>query len=430
MAALSQSSQTGQDPANHPVPAAARMGRLSLTMAWWAVCSAMFYIVVGASLALSYGTRNALIGMLLSVLSYGLINSVLSRFAIRSGLSVALFSRLLFGSTGACLATLIFFSTAIYYAVFEGSVIAVALNHLDLWVRRGGPAFHLEYPHRLGSDVAGVIDAVGPGVTGVVVGQKAVIQPGLSCGRCAACFGGQDNLCRHYRILGENTQGGYAQYLVVPEVNVAPYPENLDFVHAAASILPFLTAWQMVVRKAAVAPGDVVLVHGAGSGIGVAAIQICKLFGATVITTASSAAKLERARELGADETIDYTAGDFASKCRALTGKRGVDAVIEHVGGEVFTSSIKAVRNGGKIVTCGATASATPQIDLRHVFFRQIQILGSTMGSKADLLAVLGHIAAGRLRPVIHQVLPLAEAAAAHQLLEARAAFGRVVLTP
>ncbi len=309
-------------------------------------------------------------------------------------------------------------------------IAAVALNHLDLWVRRGGPAFHLEYPHRLGSDVAGVIDAVGPGVTGVVVGQKAVIQPGLSCGRCTACFGGQDNLCRHYRILGENTQGGYAQYLVVPEVNVAPYPENLDFVHAAASILPFLTAWQMVVRKAAVAPGDVVLVHGAGSGIGVAAIQICKLFGATVITTASSAAKLERARELGADETIDYTAGDFASKCRALTGKRGVDAVIEHVGGEVFTSSIKAVRNGGKIVTCGATASATPQIDLRHVFFRQIQILGSTMGSKADLLAVLGHIAAGRLRPVIHQVLPLAEAAAAHQLLEARAAFGRVVLTP
>lgn len=314
------------------------------------------------------------------------------------------------------------------------AIAAVALNHLDLWVRRGGPAFHLEYPHRLGSDIAGVIDAIGPGVEGIAVGQKAVIQPGLSCGRCAACLGGQDNLCRHYRILGENTQGGYAQYLVVPEVNVAPYPENLDFAHAAASILPFLTAWQMVVRKAQVAPGEVVLVHAAGSGIGVAAIQICKLFGAKVIATSTSAAKLLRAKELGADETIDTSsgtgAGDFAAACRALTGKRGVDAVIEHIGGDVFTGSIKAVRNGGKIVTCGATASPTPSIDLRHIFFRQIQVLGSTMGSKADLLAVLAHIAAGTLRPVVHQVRPLAEAAEGHRLLEARAAFGRVVLTP
>lgn len=310
------------------------------------------------------------------------------------------------------------------------AIAAVALNHLDIWVRRGGPAFHLEYPHRLGSDIAGVIDAIGPGVDSVAVGQKAVIQPGLSCGRCAMCLGGQDNLCRHYRILGENTQGGYAQYLVVPEANVAPYPENLDFVHAAASLLPFLTAWQMVVRKAQVAPGEVVLVHAAGSGIGVAAIQICKLYGARVIATSTSAAKLARARELGADETIDTSAGDFAATCRALTGKRGVDAVIEHIGGDVFTGSLKAVRNGGKIVTCGATASPTPSIDLRHIFFRQVQVLGSTMGSKADLLAVLGHIAAGKLRPVVHQVLPLAEAAAGHRLLEDRAAFGRVVLTP
>lgn len=310
------------------------------------------------------------------------------------------------------------------------AIAAVALNHLDLWVRRGGPAFHLEYPHRLGSDLAGVIDAVGPGVESVAVGQKAVIQPGLSCGRCAMCLGGQDNLCRYYRILGENTQGGYAQYLVVPEVNVAPYPEGLDFAHAAASILPFLTAWQMVVRKAQVGPGDVVLVQAAGSGIGVAAIQICKLFGAKVIATSTSAAKLVRAKELGADETIDTSATDFAAACRALTGKRGVDAVIEHLGGDAFTGSIKAVRNGGKIVTCGATASPTPSIDLRHIFFRQIQVLGSTMGSKADLLAVLSHVAAGKLRPVVHQVLPLAEAAEGHRLLEARAAFGRVVLTP
>ncbi len=304
---------------------------------------------------------------------------------------------------------------------------AVALNHLDLWVRKGGPAFHLEYPHRLGSDIAGVVDAVGPG-SATQVGSKVVVQPGLSCARCAACLGGHDNLCRFYRILGENTQGGYAEAIVVPEQNLAPYPERLDFAHAAASILPFLTAWQMVVHKARVAPGEDVLVQGAGSGIGVAAIQIAKLFGARVIATAGTDAKLARAKALGADEVINYTTTDFAAACRTLTGKRGVDAVIEHVGGEVFVASIKAVRNGGRIVTCGATAGFHPAIDLRHIFFRQIEVLGSTMGSKADLLAVLGHVAAGRLEPVIHEVLPLAEAARAHRILEDRAAFGRVVL--
>lgn len=310
------------------------------------------------------------------------------------------------------------------------AVAAVAVNHLDLWVRRGGPAFHLEYPHRLGSDIAGVVDAIGPGVDGIEVGQKAVVQPGLSCGRCASCLSGADNLCRHYRILGENTQGGYAGSLVVPAVNVAPYPERLDFVQAAASILPFLTAWQMVVRKAQVGPGDVVLVVAAGSGVSVAAIQICKLLGARVIATSRHAAKIERARALGADEVIDTSAHDLVAACRALTGKRGVDAVIEHVGGPTFTACLKATRNGGKIVTCGATSGFSPEIDLRHVFFRQLQVLGSTMGSKADLLAVLDHVAAGRLSPVVDRALPLAEAATAHQLLEASAVFGRVVLTP
>ncbi|HWO26116.1 MAG TPA: zinc-binding dehydrogenase [Kofleriaceae bacterium] len=309
-------------------------------------------------------------------------------------------------------------------------VRAVALNHLDIWVRKGGPAFKLEYPHRLGCDIAGTIDAVGPGVPAGVatVGAKTVVQPGLSCGHCAACLGGSDNLCRHYRILGENTQGGYAEYHVVPAVNLAPYPERLDFPRAAASLLPFLTAWQMVVRKARVAPGDTVLVHGAGSGVGVAAIQIAKLHGARVITTASTAAKLERAKALGADVCIDYTTADFAAVCRAETGKRGVDAVIEHVGGDVFAASIKAVRSGGRIVTCGATAGFHPAIDLRHIFFRQIEVLGSTMGSKADLLAVLGHVAAGRLEPVVDRVLPLAQAADGHRALERREAFGRVVL--
>lgn len=308
-------------------------------------------------------------------------------------------------------------------------VHAVALNHLDIWVRKGGPAFKLEYPHRLGSDIVGEIDALGPGARGTV-GARTVVQPGLSCMRCEQCLGGHDNLCRHYKILGENTQGGYAEYVVVPDVNLAPYPERLDYAHAAAGILTFLTAWQMVVHKARVQPGETVLVQGAGSGIGVAAIQIAKLHGARVIATASTAEKLSRARELGADVGIDYTTVDFVAECKALTQKRGVDVVIEHVGGEVFVKSIRAVRTGGRIVTCGATAGFHPAIDLRHIFFRNVEVLGSTMGSKADLHAVLRHIAAGRLSPVVHETLPLAKAAEAHRILEERRGFGKVVLVP
>lgn len=297
---------------------------------------------------------------------------------------------------------------------------AVALNHLDIWVRRGGPAFKLEYPHRLGSDIVGELDS----------GQKVVVQPGLSCMKCAACLSGHDNLCRWYRILGENAQGGYAEYIVVPEANIAPYPERLDWAQAAASILTNLTAWQMLVHKGRVQPGDTVLVQGAGSGIGVAAIQIAKLHGARVIATAGSDDKVQRALALGADHAVNYTTGDFVAECRRITDKRGVDIVIEHVGGEVFEKSIKAVRNGGRIVTCGATAGFHPAIDLRHIFFRQVEVLGSTMGSKADLLAVLGHVAAGKINPVVHEVLPLERAADAHRLLEERRAFGKVVLQP
>jgi len=261
-------------------------------------------------------------------------------------------------------------------------------------------------------------------------GARVVVQPGLSCGRCAQCLGGHDNLCAKYRILGENALGGYAEYIVVPEVNIAAYPERLDFPHAAAAILSFMTAWQMVVHKARVQPGDVVLVHGAGSGIGVAAIQIAKLHGAHVVVTASTDDKLARARELGADDAINYTTADFVAECKKLTDKRGVDVVIEHVGGDVFAGSIRAARNGGRVVTCGATAGFQPPIDLRHIFFRQVEVLGSTMASKADLLAVLGHVAVGRLEPVVHTTLPLARAADAHRILEERTAFGKVVLEP
>jgi len=310
------------------------------------------------------------------------------------------------------------------------AVRAVAMNHMDLWVRRGGPAFHVEMPHRLGCDVSGVVDAVGPGVSDLDAGTRVVVNPGLSCGVCRACLSGRDNLCPRYRILGENAQGGYGQLLVVPRQNIAPYPGELGFPEAAASLLTFLTAWQMLVDKAAVQPGETVLVHGAGSGVGVAAVQIARLWGARVIATAGSDEKLARARELGAEEGINYRTADFVAEVKRMTDRRGVDVVFEHVGGDTFARSIKATRSGGRIVTCGATSGFSPQIDLRHVFFRQISILGSTMGSKGTLLEVLEHVAAGRLRPVIDRVMPLSQAAEAHRALEAREVFGKIVLEP
>jgi NADPH:quinone reductase-like Zn-dependent oxidoreductase len=307
-------------------------------------------------------------------------------------------------------------------------VRAVALNHLDLWVRRGMPHLHLSFPHRLGSDVAGEVDAVGPGARGVQVGQRVIVSPGLSCGVCRRCLSGQDNLCPDYQILGEHLAGGYARHLVVPDANVLACPDGLPFAQAAALPLVFLTAWQMVVLKAGVEPGQTVVVQAAGSGVSSAAIQIAKMFGARVIATVSTAAKADRARYLGADEVILPNTQDFVDEVKRLTKRRGADVVIEHVGGEMMTASVLAVANGGRIVTCGATSGYTPKIDLRHVFFRQVQILGSTMGPKGALFEVLQHVEAGRLRPVVDRVLSLWDAAEAHRVLEAREAFGKVVL--
>jgi NADPH:quinone reductase-like Zn-dependent oxidoreductase len=307
-------------------------------------------------------------------------------------------------------------------------VRAVALNHLDVWVRRGLPNLRLAYPHRLGSDVVGEIDALGPGARGVAIGDKVVVSPGVSCGVCERCLLGEDTMCPKYGILGEHLPGGYARHLIVPDANLVRYPRDLPFTQVAAVPLVFLTAWQMVVGKARVRPGETVLVHAAGSGVSSAAIQIAKLFGARVIATASTDAKLQRARALGADEAIDYATRDFVADVKALTGKRGADVVIDHVGGEVLAKSVLAAARGGRIVTCGATAGFYPQIDLRHVFFRQISIFGSTMGSKGLLFEILEHVAAGRLKPVVDRVLPLWEAREAHRVLEAREAFGKVVL--
>jgi NADPH:quinone reductase-like Zn-dependent oxidoreductase len=305
---------------------------------------------------------------------------------------------------------------------------AVAMNHMDLWVRRGGPHFRLEYPHRLGCDVAGEVEALGAGARGVAVGDRVLVQPGLSCSVCRACLSGRDNLCRSYRILGENTQGGYARHLVVPDQNALKIGGQLSFHKAAAFPLVTQTAWQMAHRKAQVRAGQTVVVHAAGSGVSTVLIRLCKLAGARVIATTTSVAKVPRARELGADEVIVTSESDYLAEVKRLTGKAGADVIFDHVGGELFQKAVSAVAWGGRIVTCGATAGFSAQIDLRQIFFRQVEVLGSTMGSKGDLAEALPLLLDGRLDPVIDRVLPLWSARDAHEALEGRQVFGKLVL--
>lgn len=307
-------------------------------------------------------------------------------------------------------------------------VRAVAMNHMDLWVRRGLPHLKLEYPHRLGCDIAGTVEKLGPGARAGKVGERVMLQPAISCGVCQACLSGRDNLCRGYHILGESTQGGYGELVNVPDTNLLSIPEGMSMTDAAALPLCTLTAWQMVMRKAKVQPGETVLVHAAGSGVSSIAIQLVKMAGGQVIATTGSDEKAERARALGADHVINYSTQDFVAEVKAITDSRGVDIVIEHVGGDVFAKSVFATTWGGRIVTCGATAGATPKVDLRHIFFRQIEVLGSTMGSKGDLLAAMPHIRSGAIKPVVDRVMPLWEAREAHAALEGRKAFGKVVL--
>ncbi len=307
-------------------------------------------------------------------------------------------------------------------------VKAVALNHLDIWVRRGVASPKLPLPHVLGCDVAGVVDALGPGVAGLEVGHEVVVNPGVSCGRCERCLAGQDNLCADYQILGEHRWGGYAEYVVVPAANVLPKPEGLSFVEAAAIPLTFLTAWQMVVDKLKVRPGEDVLVMAAGSGVSVAALQIAKLYGARVIATASSEAKLERARALGADAVVNYSNPEWYKEVRRLTDGKGVDAVVDHTGAEFWQGVIKATANGGRIAFVGASSGYEAVTPLAHVFYRQLTIYGSTMASKSRLYPILRFVREGKLKPVVGAVLPLEEAAEAHRLLEERAVFGKVVL--
>lgn len=309
-------------------------------------------------------------------------------------------------------------------------VRAVALNHLDLWVRQGWKGLGLPMPHILGSDIAGVVDAVGPDVDGLCVGDEVLLGPGVGCGRCGRCLAGEDNRCADYRILGENTTGGYAQFITVAARNVFAKPANLSFVEAACLPLVFTTAWGMLVERAAVRPGETVLVHAGGSGVGSAAIQVAKLFGATVITTASTQGKLDKAAELGADHTINYVQEDFRKQVKAITDGRGVDIVFEHTGATTFASSVRCLAIGGRLVTCGATSGPKAEVDIRVLFARHLSIMGNTMGSLSAMVPIVEHAASGAIRPVLDDVLPLDHAAAAHQRLMDRAQFGKIVLTP
>jgi len=308
-------------------------------------------------------------------------------------------------------------------------VKAAALNHIDLWMRRGLPSMKIALPHIPGGDVCGVVSALGAGVQGVKEGDRVVLNPGLTCGRCRDCLGGRDNLCAAFRMLGEHTQGGMAEKVVVPVANLVPAPANVDDASLAAVPITFITVWHMLVDNARVKPGETVLVLGAGSGVGVAAIQIAKLFGARVIAAASSATKLMSARALGADETIDYASEELVAAVKRLTDRRGADIVVEHTGASTFPKSVVACARGGRIVTCGATDGFEATLNLRHVFWRHLSILGSTLAPKSCLFAIADRLAAGQLKAVVDRVLPLAEIQDAHRVLEARQAFGKIVMT-
>jgi NADPH:quinone reductase-like Zn-dependent oxidoreductase len=310
-------------------------------------------------------------------------------------------------------------------------VSASSLNHIDVWMRRGLPALHLALPHVSGGDVCGVVAALGGGATGVAEGDRVVLNPGLSCGRCVACLGGRDNFCPDFRMLGEQTWGGHAEFVVVPAANVVPVPRAavpLEDADIAAVPIVFITAWQMLVDRAQIRQGETVLVLAGGSGVGSAAIQIAKLWGARVIATASTEEKAALARALGADETINTMAAELVSEVKRLTARRGADIVVEHVGASTFPKSVVACAKGGRIVTCGATDGFEPVLNLRHVFWRQLSILGSTLASKSRLFEIMALMGQRRLRPVVDRVLPLAEIAEGHRLIESRAAFGKIVL--
>lgn len=307
-------------------------------------------------------------------------------------------------------------------------VRAVGLNHLDTWVRRGVPGHPFPLPLVPGCDFAGEVLAVGSTVRHVTPGQRVLAAPGVSCGHCGACAAGDDHLCAAYGILGETCDGGCAEQALIPSVNAIPMPEGLDFVQAAAFPLTFLTAWHMLLSRCGLRAGDDVLVQAAGSGVGSAAVQIARLHGARVIATAGSAAKRDAALALGAAHAVDYGDPTWPRQVKELTGGRGVDIVIEHVGEATMPGSLRCLAKGGRAVTCGATSGPRLEADLRHLFFKNLAVLGSTMGSRGELHRIVELVGRRLLKPVVDRVLPLERVAEAHDVMARREQFGKIVL--
>ena len=308
-------------------------------------------------------------------------------------------------------------------------VKACALNHLDIWIREGNPAYPMPMPHVSGSDVAGIVEQAGAQADHVTVGQRVFLSPGISCWTCEQCLAGRDNFCRSYSLLGAMMHGGYAEYVKVPFRNVLPIPENLSFEQAAAFPLVSVTASHMLFALAGLQPGETVLIMGAGSGVGSMAIQMAKLAGARVITTVGSDDKIPKAVILGADAVIHHGREKVAERVKLLTEGRGVDVVIEHIGPEVWDSCVASLAKGGRLVTCGATTGGDVTLNLRAVFSRQLTIKGSYMGTRAELVKAAELMGQKRLISVIDRTFPLQDARAAQELMLSRKFFGKIVLT-
>ncbi len=309
-------------------------------------------------------------------------------------------------------------------------VRACALNHLDLWVRRGIPGMRFSMPHILGSDISGEVIEVGDLCERVKPGWRVLLSPGVSCRQCEQCVSGKDNFCRRFTMFGYGIDGGDAELVAAPEYTVIQIPDNLSFEQAAAAPLVFLTAWHMLVGRARLQPGEDVLVLAASSGVGSAAVQIARMLHCRVIATAGGEEKLAKAKELGADFVIDHYTQDISAEVKRITNRRGVDVVFEHVGVATWPKSLESLAAGGRLVTCGATTGYEASLDLRYLFNKQWSLLGSFMGSLSELHQVLKFVFRGQLRPVVDRVYPLSEARAAHERLEHKEQFGKVVLKP
>ncbi|MFB6266602.1 MAG: zinc-binding dehydrogenase [Halodesulfurarchaeum sp.] len=309
-------------------------------------------------------------------------------------------------------------------------VKAGALNYLDIWTRRGLPGIDLEMPHIPGSDAAGEVLEVGPDVERFEPGDHVAVSAGVSCGTCEYCRHGEESMCTSFHILGEHVRGVHSELAAVPADNLVSVPEGVDWETAGAASLVFQTAWRMLITRGEIQPGETVLVLGASGGVGHAAVQIADHAGADVFATASTEAKREYARELGAAHAIDYEAEDFASRVRELTGKRGVDAVVDHVGAETWRDSLRSLAKGGRVLTCGATTGAHPETDIRRIFWNQLSVIGSTMATPGEVDDALARVWDGTFEVRVRERLPMSEIARAHELLEEREGFGKVVVVP